>query len=152
MVRIIYQTSPNNPNRCAWLGLKNMRTKVNTRYFSQSSSSEEDQSSVHMKRSKPTMAPSEQDHPHHDPDPLNNQKWRPLGTFLTSLTPGKLCPGLPLRFWVCMKNKANRSLGQEAPQLCSHIKDAFENFEQDFLASNLPEGKYIKPLPSTSKW
>ena len=24
-------------------------------------------------------------------------------------------------------------------------KDAFEKFEQDFLASNLPEGKYITP-------
>ena len=24
------------------------------------------------------------------------------------------------------------------------LKDAFEKFEQDFLASNLPEGKYIK--------
>ena len=35
--------------------------------------------------------------------------------------------------------------------LSSHIKDAFDKFEQDFLASNLPEGKYIKPHPST-KW
>ena len=26
------------------------------------------------------------------------------------------------------------------------LKDAFEKFEQDFLAANLPEGKYIKPL------
>ena len=34
----------------------------------------------------------------------------------------------------------------------SHIKDAFDKFEQDFLTSNLPEGKYIKPLPSTAKW
>ena len=31
------------------------------------------------------------------------------------------------------------------------LKDAFEKFEQDFLASNLPEGKYIKPPASTSK-
>ena len=29
--------------------------------------------------------------------------------------------------------------------LRSHIKDAFDKFEQDFLSSNLPEGKYIKP-------
>ena len=36
--------------------------------------------------------------------------------------------------------------------LSSHIKDAFDKFEQDFLASNLPEGKYIKPPPSTGKW
>ena len=36
--------------------------------------------------------------------------------------------------------------------LCSHIKDAFDKFEQDFKAANLPEGKYIKPPPSTAKW
>ena len=29
---------------------------------------------------------------------------------------------------------------------------AFEKFEQDFLASNLPEGKYIKPPASTAKY
>ena len=32
------------------------------------------------------------------------------------------------------------------------LKDAFEKFEQDFLASNLPEGKYIKPPASTVKY
>ena len=32
------------------------------------------------------------------------------------------------------------------------VKDAFEKFEQDFLASNLPEGKYIKPPASTAKY
>ena len=35
------------------------------------------------------------------------------------------------------------------------LKDAFEKFEQDFLASNLPEGKYIKPRlqqPNTTRW
>ena len=36
--------------------------------------------------------------------------------------------------------------------LSSPIKDAFDKFEQEFLASNLPEGKYIKPPPSTAKW
>ena len=36
--------------------------------------------------------------------------------------------------------------------LSSIIKDPFNKFEQDFLASNLPEGKYIKPPPSTAKW
>ena len=35
--------------------------------------------------------------------------------------------------------------------LGSHIKDAFDKFEQDFLASNLPEGKYIKPPLSKCK-
>ena len=32
-----------------------------------------------------------------------------------------------------------------------YLKNAFEKFEQDFLASNLPEGKYIKPPASTAK-
>ena len=35
--------------------------------------------------------------------------------------------------------------------LSSVIKDAFDIFEHDFQAANLPEGKYIKPL-STAKW
>ena len=34
----------------------------------------------------------------------------------------------------------------------SVIKDAFDKFEHDFQAANLPEGKYIKPPPSTAKW
>ena len=32
------------------------------------------------------------------------------------------------------------------------LKDAFEKFEQDFLASNVPEGKYIKPPASKAKY
>ena len=36
--------------------------------------------------------------------------------------------------------------------LSSIIKDAFDKFEQDFQVANLPEGKYIKPPPSTAEW
>ena len=36
--------------------------------------------------------------------------------------------------------------------LSSVIKDAFDKFQHDFKAANLPEGKYVKPPPSTSKW
>ena len=36
--------------------------------------------------------------------------------------------------------------------LSSVIKDAFDKFEHDFQAANLPEGKYIKPPPPTAKW
>ena len=32
------------------------------------------------------------------------------------------------------------------------LKDTFEKFEQDFLASNLPVGKYVKPPASTAKY
>ena len=38
------------------------------------------------------------------------------------------------------------------PPLNPILKDAFDKFEQDFLASNLPEGKYIKPPASTAKY
>ena len=45
--------------------------KVRAKYISQSSSSEEDPSSAHKKRSyQPPRAPSELDQPQHDPDPL----------------------------------------------------------------------------------
>ena len=37
-------------------------------------------------------------------------------------------------------------------RLSPFLKDAFEKFEQDFLASNLPKGKYIKPPASTAKY
>ena len=36
--------------------------------------------------------------------------------------------------------------------LNSVIKDTFDKFDQDFQAANLPEGKYIKAPPSTTKW
>ena len=36
--------------------------------------------------------------------------------------------------------------------LNSIIKDAFDKFDKDFQAANLPEGKYIKAPPSTAKW
>ena len=36
--------------------------------------------------------------------------------------------------------------------LNSIIKDAFDKFDQDFQAANLPEGKYIRAPPSSAKW
>ena len=83
------------------------------------------------------------------------RKLRLLATYLISLTPGKLCLGPLLLCWAWMMKKANRLLGQEALQLCPpspYLKDAFEKFEQDFLASNLPEGKYTKHPAATAKW
>ena len=111
----------------------------------------------------PLGPPSDRDQPQHDPDPpfywevamadLPSQyarKWKPLGIFSISLTPGKLCPGLGLD-----DQKGQQELRPRGPSamlpLSSHIKDAFDKFEHDFLASNLPEGKYIKPPPSTAK-
>ena len=45
-----------------------------------------------------------------------------------------------------------RPRGPSMLPLSSIIKDAFTKFEHDFQATNLPEGKYIKPPPSTAKW
>ena len=141
--------------------------KVRSRYLS--SSSEEDQSSVPIQRSSnPSRAPLDQDQPQHDPDPLFYmevaiadiplnmlKKWRPLGIFLISLTPGKPCPGLLLLFWAWNDQKGQQELRPGGPStilpLSSIIKDALDKFEQDFLASNLPEGKYIKPPSFPSK-
>ena len=36
--------------------------------------------------------------------------------------------------------------------LSPQVKNAFVKFKEDFQAANLPEGKYIKPPASTSKW
>ena len=36
------------------------------------------------------------------------------------------------------------------PWMMRKAKDAFEKFEQDFMASNLPDGKYIKAPASTA--
>ena len=55
-----------------------------------------------------------------------------------------------------MMRKAVRSEDQEVllpcPPLSSVIKDAFDKFEHDFKAASLPEGKFIKPPPATTKW
>ena len=64
--------------------------------------------------------------------------------------PGKPCPGLPLLG--LDDKKGQQELRPRGPSamlpLSSRIKDAFDKFEHDFLASNLPEGKCIKPPPS----
>ena len=46
-----------------------------------------------------------------------------------------------------------RSRGPSAMlPLTPYLKNTFEKFKQDFRASNLHEGKYIKPPASTEKW
>ena len=52
--------------------------------------------------------------------------------------------------------KAQEELKLRGPSamlaLSPYLKVAFDKFEYDFQVSNLPEGKYIKPRTSTSKW
>ena len=144
--------------------------KVRSRYLSQSSSSEEDQSSVHMQRSsKPSRATSHQDQPQHDPDPrfyrevamadLPSQYAEKVETFRCILDlpdPRETMPRSSTSVLGLDDKKGQPELRPRGPSsmlpFSSHIKDAFDKFEHDFLASNLPEGKYIIPPPSTAKW
>ena len=144
--------------------------KVLAKYFSQSSSSEEGESSVPIKRStKPQQkAPPEPDHQDStepvfyrevDMSDLPLQYAEEVETFRQILD-------LPdPRETLCRSSTTVLGLDDEKGQqklwprgpsamlpLNPILKDAFEKFEQDFLASNLPEGKYIKPQASTAKY
>ena len=144
------------------------RHKVRSRYVS--SSSEEDQSSVPRHRSsKPSGALSDQDQPQHDPDPpyyrevalsdVPSQYAEEVDTFRRILSlpdPRESMPRSSTSVMGLDDEKGCQELRPSGPSsmlpLSSVIKDAFDKFEHDFQATNLPEGKYIKPPPSTAKW
>ena len=135
-----------------------------------SSSSEEDQSSVARHRSsKPSGALSDQDQPQHDPDPpyyrevalsdIPSQYAEEVDTFRRILSlpdPRESMSRSSTSVMGLDDEKGRRELRPRGPSsmlpLSSVIKDAFDKFEHDFQAANLPEGKYIKPPPSTAKW
>ena len=128
-----------------------------------SSSSEEDQSSTTRRRSsKPSGAISDQDQPQHDPDPLYyrevalsdipSQYAEEVDTFRRILSHPDPMESM-LRSSTSVGHQEHRPGGPSSMlPLSSVIKDAFDKFEHDFQAANLPEGKYIKPPPSTAKW
>ena len=142
--------------------------KVSSRYVS--SSSEEDQSSVTRHRSsKPSGALSDQDQPQHDPDSpyyrevalsdVPSQYAEEVNTFRRILSlpdPRESMPRSSTSVMGLDDDKGRQELRPRGPSsmlpLSSVIKDAFDKFEHDFQAANLPEGKYIKPPPSTTKW
>ena len=134
-------------------------------------SSEEEQSPEHRHRSpKPSRKfHSDQDHPQHDPDPpyyrevalsdIPSQYAEEVDTFRRILKLPDPRESLPRSSTAVMgldDEKGRQELRPRGPSsmlpLNSVIKDAFEKFDQDFQAANLPEGKYIKPPPSTAKW
>ena len=134
-----------------------------------SSSSEEDQSSVARHRSsKPSGAISDQDRPQHDPDPpyyrevalsdIPSQYAEEVDTFRRILSLPDPRESMPRSSTSVMglDDEKGRQLRPRDPSsmlpLSSVIKDAFDKFEHDLQATNLPEGKYIKPPPSTAKW
>ena len=132
-----------------------------------SSSSEEDQSSVARHRSsKPSV--SDQDQLYHDPDPpyyrevalsdIPSQYGEEVDTFRHILSlpdPRESMPRSSTSVMGLDDEKGRQELRPRGPSsmlpLSSVIKDAFDKFEHDFQAANLPEGKYIKPPPSTAK-
>ena len=146
--------------------------KVRSRYVS---SSEEDQSPAPRHRSsqpsgaQPSGAYSDQDQPQHDPDPpyyrevalsdVPSQYAKEVDTFRRILSlpdPRESMPRSSTSVMGLDDEKGCQELRPRGPSsmlpLSSVIKDAFDKFEHDFQAANLPEGKYIKPPPSTAEW
>ena len=151
---------------------KNILTNENMRYglniTLKLSSSEEDESSATIK--KPTKpqhkAPSEPEH-QDSTDPvfyrevdifyLPSQYAGEVETFRQILDlpdPRDTLPRSSTTVLGMDDEIGQQELRPRGPSamfpLISILKDALEKFEQDFLASNLPEGKYIKPPASTA--
>ena len=140
-----------------------------------SSSSGEDQSPVARHRSskpsgaQPSGAVSDQDLPQHDPEPpyyrevalsdIPSQYAEEVDTFRRILSlpdPRESMPRSSTSVMGLDDEKGRQELRPRGPSsilpLSSVIKDVFDKFQHDFKAANLPEGKYVKPPPSTSKW
>ena len=121
-----------------------------------SSSSEEDQSSAPRHRSsKPSGAHSDHDPPQHDPDPPYYRKVVETFRHILALPdPRESMPWSSTSVMGLGDEKGRQEFRPRGPSsmlpLSSVIKDAFDKIEHDFQASNLPEGKYIKPPPA--KW
>ena len=146
---------------------KHTKSKYKSRSRKISSPSEEEQSSVAKHRSsQPSGANSDQDQPQHDPDPcyrevalsdVPSQYAEEVHTFRRILSlpdPRESMPRSSTSVMGLDDEKGRQELRPRGPSsmlpLSSVIKDAFDKFEHDFKAANLPEGKYIKP-PYTTK-
>ena len=144
--------------------------KLRSRYVS--SPSLEDQSLVARHRSskpsraQPSGAVSDQDLPQHDPDPpyyrevalsdIPSQYAEEVDTFRRILSlpdPRESMPRSSTSVMGLDDEKGRQELRPRGPSsilpLSSVIKDAFDKFQHDFKAANLPEGKYVKLPPST---
>ena len=143
--------------------------KSRPRYLS--SSSGENQSPVARHRSskpsgaQPSGAVSDQDLPQHYPDPpyyrevalsdIPSQYAEEVNTFRRILSlpdPKESMPRSSTSVMGLDDEKGRQELRPRGPSsilpFSSVIKDAFDKFQHDFKAANLPEGKYVKPLPS----
>ena len=139
--------------------------KSRSRYLS--SSSEDDQSSEVRHRSPKPSRKTYTDQ--HDPDPpyyrkvalsdIPSQYAEEVDTFRHILKLPDPRDSLPRSSTAVMgldDEKGRQELRPRGPSsmlpVNSIIKDAFDKFDQEFQAANLPEGKYIKAPPSTAKW
>ena len=159
------QPAPSRPKKHS----DKSKHKLRSRFLAPSS--EEDQSPEHRHRSPKSSrkSHSDQDHNQHDPDPpyyrevalsdIPSQYAEEVDTFRRILKLPDPRESLPRSSTAVMgldDEKGRQELRPRGPSsmlpLNSVIKGAFEKFDQDFQAANLPEGKYIKPPPSTAKW
>ena len=118
---------------------------------------------------QPSGANSDQDQPQHDPDSpyyrevaladIPSQYAEEVDTFRRILSLPDRRESMPRSSTSVMgldDEKGRQELRPRGPSsmlpFSSVIKDAFDKFEHDFKATNLPEGKYIKPPPATTKW
>ena len=132
--------------------------KARAKYYSQSSSSEEDKSSASTRKPTKPQHKVPQEPQHHMSD-LPSQYAEEVETFRQILDlpdPRETLPRSSTTVLGLDNEKGQEELRPRGPSamlpLNPILKDAFEKFEQNFLASNLPEGKYIKPPASTSKY
>ena len=144
--------------------------KSRAKYYSQPSSSEEDESSASTRKPTKPQHKIPQEPQHQDStDPvfyrevdmsdLPSQYAEEVETFRQILDlpdPRETLPRSSTTVLGLDDEKGQQELRPRGPSamlpLNPILKDAFEKFEQDFLASNLPEGKYIKPPASTAKY
>ena len=148
-----------------------MKHKARAKYYSQSSSSEEDESSVPIKKFTKPQQQAPPEHPEHqdstdpvfcrevDMSDLPLQYAEEGETFRQILDLPDPRDSLSRSSTTVLgldDEKGQQELRPRDPSamlpLNPILKDAFDKFEQDFLASNLPEGKYIKPPASTGKY
>ena len=159
------QPAPSRPKR------HSDKSKHKSRARFLPSSSGEDQSPEHRHRSPKSSRKScpDQDLTQHDPDTpyyqevalcdIPSQYSEVVDTFRRILKLPDPRESLPRSSTAVMgldDEKGRQELKPRGPSsmlpLNSIIKDAFDKFDQDFQAANLPEGGYIKPPPSTAKW
>ena len=138
--------------------------KARAKYYSQLSSSEEDESAASTRKPTKPQHKVPQEPQHQDStDPVSyrevdmsdlpSQHAEEVETFKQIFDlpdPRETLPRSSTTVLGLDDEKGQRELRPRGPS--AMLKDAFEKFEEDFLASNLPEGKYIKPPASTAKY